>query len=103
MFAFIAHAIAHEEVSCFALVAVVVRDRWFMLWGARKLAVKYKRFSWLRACAPLIVCAVGILIGATWSELGGCNFEYCDKNEKPKCVFSSSSLGSAGLRWQGPA
>ncbi|KAL3916059.1 MAG: hypothetical protein SGPRY_006979 [Prymnesium sp.] len=51
MFAFIAHAIAHEEVSCFALVAVVVRDRWFMLWGARKLAVKYKRFSWLRAMA----------------------------------------------------
>ena len=45
---------------------------WFMLWAARQLALKKKKYcSWLRPCAPLIVCTLGIVVGGTWEDLGG--------------------------------
>jgi len=66
---------------------------WFMLWSARKAAQKYKRLSWLRACAPLIVCTIGIFIGATWSKLGGCSFDYCNPGEKQKYIVGDIPSG----------
>ena len=51
---------------------------WFLLWGARKLSVKYKKqFGWLRPTAPLISCVLGIVIAGNWDHFGGCGFELC--------------------------
>jgi hypothetical protein len=48
---------------------------WFMLWGSRQLAARHKRRAgWLRPCAPLIVCLIGIVLAANWSHFGGCGF-----------------------------
>ena len=63
-----------------------------MLWGSRKLAVKYKRrFSWLRPCAPLIVCLIGIMVAANWRHFGGCGFVQC---EGPDAVNVKRVVGS---------
>jgi MFS superfamily sulfate permease-like transporter len=48
---------------------------WFMLWASRKLAARHKRrLGWLRPCAPLIVCLIGIMVAANWDHFGGCGF-----------------------------
>jgi len=73
---------------------------WFMLWGARKLAVKYKKLAWLRACAPLIVCTIGIFVGANWPELGGCSFDYCDPTAK-KQKYIVGDIPSGFPPWSG--
>lgn len=51
---------------------------WFMLWGSRFLANKYKRrLGWLRPCMPLASCILGIVIAANVPHFGGCGFSQC--------------------------
>lgn len=67
---------------------------WFMLWAARQLALKKKKYcSWLRPCAPLIVCTLGIVVGGTWEDLGGCSFSFCKPDEKQKYLVGTIPSG----------
>jgi sulfate transporter 4 len=51
---------------------------WFALWAARKISAKHKRwFGWLKPCAPLAICIIGILVGGNFNQFGGCGFVQC--------------------------
>ena len=53
---------------------------WLMLWGSRKLAIKYKRgLGWLKPAAPLITCVLAIIVGGNMRIFNGCGFTRCDR------------------------
>jgi len=54
---------------------------WFMLWGSRKLSIKYKRrLGWLKPAAPLITCVLAIVVGGNSDIFNGCGFDKCETN-----------------------
>lgn len=67
---------------------------WFMLWGSRKLAIKYKKsFGWLRAAAPLLTCVLAILVGGNLQLFNGCGFQKCDPDYKSKLIVGNIPAG----------
>ncbi len=74
---------------------------WFLLWYARRLSQKQKkRFGWLRPTAPLIVCVLGIFVGANVEIFNGCGFDRCGNGTKSEALIVGtipsgvSSMGS---------
>ena len=41
----------------------------------------------------LIVCTIGILMGAYWPELGGCGFKLCEPDKKPYYIVGDIPEG----------
>ena len=59
---------------------------WFMLWLSRRLSTKPATkpyFGWLKPTAPLITCALAIVIGANMKMFNGCGFEKCHDDDHP--------------------
>ena len=84
---------------------------WFMLSASRRLSVhpKFKKkFSWLKPCAPLIVCVLGVLLAGNWSFFNGCGFVPCNATLESNLTVGAieggvSSMGSAHLLDLSPA
>jgi len=72
---------------------------WFMLWGSRKLSLKYKkRLGWLKPAAPLLTCLLAIIIGGNLKIFNGCGFSKCDPDYESKLIVGQipSGLESMG-------
>lgn len=78
---------------------------WFMLFAARRLSAhpKYKkRWGWLRPSAPLLTCALAIVLGGNLAVFNGCGFTQCEETATNKLIVGAipsgvSSMGSAHL------
>jgi sulfate transporter 4 len=76
---------------------------WFMLWGSRKLSIKYKkRMGWLKPAAPLVTCVLAIVVGGNSEIFNGCGFDKCNATVESQLLVGEipsglSSMGSVHL------
>jgi len=72
---------------------------WFMLSMSRRLAAhpKYKKqFGWLRPSAPLLTCALAIIVGGNMEYFNGCGFTECT-NTTSKLIVGKIPSGVSSM------